>query len=133
MSEALKMNTTLTKLNIGGIDSRLMARFHRSLPLSQKCSTGNMLTKVGAASLLEALKTNTTLTSLNLNGEQTNYFFLKERSHHQLFIHVNQTENRMEGEGTALLSEFLKTNSSLLALHLRCKDHEMIPLSIDFF
>ena len=74
-SEALKINTTHTKLNIGGIDSRLMARFHRSLPLSQKCSTGNMLTKVGAASLLEALKTNTTLTSLNLNGEQTNHFF----------------------------------------------------------
>ena len=68
MSEALKINTTLTELDLSCEDQRRHTKdidqqftlFHFSK------STGNNIGDTGATSMSEALKINTTLTALDL-------------------------------------------------------------------
>ena len=72
LSEALKSNTTLTQLNLGGEDKRRKTQktlIDNSLFSILITSTGNNIGDTGAASLSESLKSNTTLTELNLDGE----------------------------------------------------------------
>ena len=71
LSEALKSNTTLKRLNLGSEDKR--KRTHKkiihlqfTLPFS---STANEIGNTGAISLSETLKSNTTLTKLKLESE----------------------------------------------------------------
>ena len=72
LSDALKSNTTLTKLYLGGEDKRnstQMASVNKPLfPILIK-PTGNKIGERGATSLGDALKSNTTLTELDLRGE----------------------------------------------------------------
>ena len=72
MSESLKSNTTLTKLNLSSEDKR--KKTHKRHPSTVHSSiliisTGNKIGETGAASLSESLKSNTTLTKLNLSCE----------------------------------------------------------------
>ena len=73
MSEALKSNTTLTKLNLGCEDKR--KKTHKRHPSTIHSfsilitSIVNNIGDAGASSLSEALKSNTTLTELDLRSE----------------------------------------------------------------
>ena len=73
LSEALKSNTTLTKLNLGSEDKR--KKTHKRHPSTIHSFpflitlTENNIGDTGATSLSEALKSNTTLTTLNLHCE----------------------------------------------------------------
>ena len=72
LSEALKLNTALTKLNMGSNtkERRHTKDIHQQIPLSfLLASTGNSIGDTGATSLGEALMSNTTLTDLDLGGE----------------------------------------------------------------
>ena len=87
LSESLKTNTTLTKLNLGGEEKKKTHKRHSSTIHSFPflfTSTENKIGDTGATSLSESLKSNTTLTELDLTGED------KRKRHtkyiHQLFI-----------------------------------------------
>ena len=73
LSESLKSNTTLTKLDLRGKDKRNKTQkrhpstIHSFLFLNT--STDNEIGDTGVKSLSESLKSNTTLTKLNLRGE----------------------------------------------------------------
>ena len=72
MSEALKSNTTLTLLDLGGKGKRTntqMVSVNNSLFSILIKSTVNDIGDTGATSLSDALKSNTTLTKLNLYCE----------------------------------------------------------------
>ena len=73
LSEVLKSNTTLTKLNFGGEDKRKKTQKRRLSTIHNFSllftSTGNNIGDTGATSLSEALKSNTTLTELCLSGD----------------------------------------------------------------
>jgi hypothetical protein len=79
LSEALKSNTTLTKLNLNCEDKR--KKTHKRHPSTIYpfsllfISTVNNIEYIGATALSEALKSNTTLTKLCLESET------KERRH----------------------------------------------------
>ena len=67
MSDALKSNTTLTKLNLRGeheINNTQMTFNNDTLLFILIKSTGNWIGERGVASLTDALKSNTTLTEL---------------------------------------------------------------------
>ena len=74
IAEALKLNTTITSVNLGG-ECRagagvLCARsFEVCGGRCRSCVSGNGIGGAGAASIAEALKLNTTITSVNLRGE----------------------------------------------------------------
>ena len=70
MSEALKSNTTLTELGLGGKSKRkdTQMRFIR-YSLFFYISTGNSIGDTGTTSLSGFLKSNTTLTKLSLSGK----------------------------------------------------------------
>ena len=71
LSEVLKSNTTLTKLNLSCEDKRRHTKgIHQQFTLSFLfISTDNSIGDTGASSLSEALKSNTTLTKLDLRSE----------------------------------------------------------------
>ena len=73
MSELLKSNTTLTKVDLWSEYKRKEThKRHPSTIHSFSILTmtiGNHIGNTGATSLSEALKSNTTLTKLNLSGE----------------------------------------------------------------
>ena len=73
LSEALKSNTTLTRLHLWSEDKKKedtqKTSINNSLFSFLFIPTGNKIGDTGAASLSEALKSNTTLTKLNLNGK----------------------------------------------------------------
>ena len=73
LSDALKSNTTLTKLNLTGENKRNNThKLHPSTIHSFSIlikSTGNVIGAPGATSLSDALKVNTTLTQLDLGCE----------------------------------------------------------------
>ena len=72
LSDALRSNTTLTKLNLCCEHKRTIGygekKKHTHL-LTQINSTGCDIWDIGAASLASALKVNTTLTELDISGE----------------------------------------------------------------
>ena len=73
LSEALKLNTTLTALYLGSEDKR--KKTHKRHPSTIHSfsflfsSTGNNIGDTGATSLSESFKSNTTLTGLYLKSE----------------------------------------------------------------
>ena len=122
LSDALKSNTTLTKLNLWREhkrDNTQMASINNPLFSILIKSTGNNIGETGATSLSDALKSNTTLTKLNLRGEHEinntqmtsidNLFFL---------ILIKSTDNYIGETGTASLSDALKSNTALTELNL---------------
>ena len=69
LAESLKINSTLTSLNLYG------KLFHLFEIISQ-LETGNQIGKEGTSYLAESLKVNSTLTSLNLSGKLFHLFEL---------------------------------------------------------
>ena len=71
LSEALKSNTTLIKLYLGGENKRRHQRHTSTIHFFPflLISTDNWSGETGVTSLSEALKSNTTLTKLDLSGE----------------------------------------------------------------
>lgn len=68
ISEALKTNTTLTELDLGGEKQQMVSNKH--LFFNRTKSTGNVIGGLGAKALSESLKVNTKLISLGLRSEQ---------------------------------------------------------------
>jgi hypothetical protein len=71
LSESLKSNTTLTKLNLSSEDKRRQKRYPSTTHSFSflLISTDNRIGETGATTLSESLKSNTTLTKLNLSCE----------------------------------------------------------------
>ena len=94
MSESLKSNTTLTKLNLRSKDKR---KTHKKTSISNSLfslhftTTGNKIGDTGATSLSEALKSNITLTKLDMSGEDqienTQKYFQQTTAFHVLRIY----------------------------------------------
>ena len=67
LSEALKVNTTLTALNLKSVQQQQnKAQQPHRANIDEKNTAVNMIQDEGARALSEALKVNTTLTTLNL-------------------------------------------------------------------
>ena len=64
--EALKVNTTITELNLESEKEENMEKEK----INEERSTGNNFGDEGAKSLSETLKSNTTLTSLDLKSDE---------------------------------------------------------------
>ena len=128
MSEALKSNTTLKKLNMSRKDKRKHTKdIYQQFPFFFHflfSSTGNVIGDTGATSLSEALKTNATLTELNLNGEDKRKKTLKRypSTIHSFSFLFTSTGNTIGDTGAASLSEALKSNTTLIKLDLSGKD-----------
>ena len=100
LSEALKSNTTLTELNLGGGDKR--KKTHKRRPSTIHSfpflftSTDNNIGETETTSLSESLKSNTTLTELYLWGDDKRK---KTHKRHQstftlfLSLHVNRQQD----------------------------------------
>ena len=88
LSDALKSNTTLTKLDLSGEHERnntQMASISHPLFFTPINRTGNKIGERGATSLSDALKSNTTLTELYLSCEH-------ERANMQIpFVYKSNT------------------------------------------
>ena len=70
LSEALKVNTTLTSLNLESAQQQEQDKDEQMHELSHNIKTGNKISDEGAFALSETLKVNTTLTTLKLGGVQ---------------------------------------------------------------
>ena len=79
MSEMLKANTTLTRLNIGGQDRRRHKKTSNngSPFFTLVLPTANFIEERGAEALSEALKLNTTLRELDMGREYERAFRLR--------------------------------------------------------
>ena len=120
MSDALKSNTTLTKLNLRGEYKR--KKTHKRHPSTIHffmiiTSTDNKIRDIGTTSLSEALKSNTKLTTLNMWSED------KRKTHkryppaiHFFSILITSTDNYIEETGATSLSDALKSNTTLTKL-----------------
>ena len=129
LAEALKTNTTLTKLDLSvnnfgaeGV-AALAAALRTNTTLTKLDLSVNNLGAEGVAALAAALRTNTPLTELNLCGNnfgaegvaalaaalQTNTTLTK----------LNLSVNNLGAEGVAALAAALQTNTTLTKLYLR--------------
>ena len=122
MSDALKANTTLTKLDLEGEGKKkqhekdIYQQYILSF-LTPKYTVNN-IGDTGVKSLSEALMTNTTLTDIDLRGKHEGNQFVLIQNHH---FFSNKTENIIGETGVASLSEALKINTALSILDLTCK------------
>ena len=116
MSEALNVNTTLTALDLEGVQQDKTN--HEREINSNNNQAGSMITAGGASALCEALKVNTTLAELNLGCPQKTEKQLRimEWCQQQL----TNTVNCIGAKGARALSEALKVNTTLTKLNLGC-------------
>ena len=143
LGESLKLNTTLTVLNLECEDKRKKDTrdIHQQFTLCiSLLSIDNKIGDTGATSLSEALKSNTTLTKLNLCRDNKRK---KTHKRHPSTIHsfpfiFTPTDNNVGDTGAASLSESLKSNTTLTELDLYCKGkrkktHKRHPSTIHSF
>ena len=119
LSDALKSNTALTKLNLCGKDKRSNTNgIHQQTTLSILIkSIVNEIGERGATSLSEALKSNTTLTKLNLRGRHKRNNTQMVSINNQLFsILIKTTGNNIREAVKASLRDALKSNTTLTIL-----------------
>ena len=127
LSETLKSNTTLTKLDLSGDDKRKKThKRHISTIHSFSIlitSTDNEICETGVKALSEALKSNTTLTKLNLDGVGKKKEGTQKISINNSFVSVlkSSTANKVRDTGATSLSEALKSNTTLTELDLTCE------------
>ena len=121
LSEALKSNTTLIKLYLGGENKRRHQRHTSTIHFFPflLISTDNWSGETGVTSLSEALKSNTTLTKLDLSGEDKKH---QKDILHQFTSFLMQTGNDFRDTGITSLSEALKSNTTLTTLDLCGED-----------
>ena len=84
LSESLKSNTTLTKLDLSGEDNNTQKSIHQQITLFLFAPTDNSIRDTGATSLSESLKSNTTLTKFNLSREDKRKKTLKTGIYQQI-------------------------------------------------
>ena len=120
LSDALKSNTTLTKLNLWCKDKRnntQMASINNQLFFIIIKSTGNGIGDTGATSLSDALKSNKTLTQLSLwCKDKRNNTQMTSTNNALFFILIKSTGNNIGEAGKASLSDALKSNTTLTQL-----------------
>ena len=126
LSESLKSNTKLKKLNLSSEDKKDIQKtsINNSLFPFLYSSTGNKIGDAGATSLSESLKSNTTLTQLNLSGKDQRKNTHKDiRQQITLFPFLfTSTDNDIGERGATSLSESLKSNTTLTELNLWSED-----------
>ena len=125
LSEALKSNTTLTKLNLSCEDKRKKTPktyINNSLFPFLFTSTDNNIGKRGAKSLSEALKLNAALTQLDLSSENKGDTQDNSINKSLFSFHFTSTGNNIECIGATSLSEALKSNTTLTTLDLGGED-----------
>ena len=84
LSEALKVNTTLTELFLESV--QLLDKVKQGHSFNTNVKAGNRISDEGAYRLSEAMKVNTTLTTLSLlSCVQKQYLFASKASHHQQY------------------------------------------------
>ena len=131
LSEVLKSNTTLAKLNLSCEDKgkkthkRLSSTIHSS-PLLFTL-TDSKIGDTGATSLSESLKSNATLTELNLSCQDKRRHTKDIHQQFTLFFLSTSTANQIGDTGITSLNESLKSNTTLTALDLSCEDKEDTP------
>ena len=110
----MKVNLTLTTLNLWGVQKKGNTRQAHSINFSGKA--GNEICSEETGALSEALKVNTTLATLNLEGA---YSFRKAQLEHNTNFN-GKAVNKIGAEGARALSEALKVNTTLTTLQLSC-------------
>ena len=123
LSEELKSNTTITKLDLSREHKRNTQITSINNPPFYILikSTGNNIGEAGATSLSDALKSNTTLTKLNLSGKYKRTRTIAPTST-PFFIVIKSTANNYGIRGATSLSGALKSNVTLTELNLSCED-----------
>ena len=123
LSDALKTNTTLTKLDLkseGKRNNTKIALVNQPTPSILTKSTDNIIGDKGATSMGEALKTNTTLTQIELRGEDKRNNTQIASINKPLFsINIKSIENRIGERGATSLFYALKSNTALTKLDLK--------------
>ena len=121
MSDALKSNTSLTKLCVGGghkTNNTQMASINNLLFYILIESTGNGIGDRGATSVSDALKSNTTLTKLCVGGEHKETTQMTSINNLLFYILIESTGNDIGYRGATSLSDALKSNTTLTKLDL---------------
>ena len=117
LSEALKSNTTLTKLDLSSEDKRKAIHITLCLSLVTNLvkSIGTYIHPKGGVALSEALKVNSSLTDLNLDGNNKKKTYMIFCS---FFSYVVSTDCYFGPSGATALNEALKVNTTLTKLNL---------------
>ena len=117
LSEALKVNKTLTKLNLGCEHEQqdTSSKSRESVP----AKTANKIGVYGASALAGVVKVNKTLIELNLESPATENKAMPNMNTAQTI--TNETDNGIGAEGTRALSEALKVNSKLAIVTMWCE------------
>ena len=124
LSDALKSNKTLAKLNLSGEhkrDNTQMAFINKQVFIVI-ISTENIIGDTGATSMSDALKSNATLTKLHLEGDHKAITHKWHPPTIQSFILIKITGNFIEETGATSLSDALKANTTLVKLELDSED-----------
>ena len=132
LSEALKVNSTLTKLDLrgNGIGDQGATGLAEALKVNSTLTKldlcGNGIGYQGATGLAEALKVNSTLTELNLRvndiGDQGATGLAEALKVNSTLTELNLRVNDIGDQGATGLAEALKVNSTLTELNLRVND-----------
>ena len=123
LSEALKSNTTLTKLDLCGEYKRnkhTKASINKSLFAFLFTSTESKIGDTGVTSLSKALKSNTTLDELILRSRDKKKEDTQKTSISKSSFSIQSTTTAcyIKERGAISLSESLKSNTTLIALDL---------------
>ena len=128
LSQALKVNSSLTNLHLGGsiIGHTGAESLSQALTLNSSLTnldlSGNSIGDTGAESLSQALKVNSSLTNLHLSfnriGDTGAEFLSQALTVNSSLTNLDLSLNRIGDTGAESLSQALKVNSSLTNLDL---------------
>jgi Leucine Rich repeat len=128
IAEALKVNNTLTKLNVSSnsIGDAGAAVFAEALKVNKSlavlCLYNNSIGDAGAAAIAEALKVNNSLTTLNIHsniiGDAGSAVLAEALKVNKSLTTLEISSNRIGDAGAAAIAEALKANKSLTTLYI---------------
>ena len=128
LAEAIKVNTTLTKLNLknDNISAANAAYLSEAMKINTTLTllnlSNNKIGAAGASSLAEALKVNTTLTELDLwsnnIGAAGATSLAEAMKVNTTLTKLNLWDNNIGAAGAASLAEAMKVNTTLTQLNL---------------
>ena len=123
LSDALKSNKTLTKLDLNREDKRNNTQMTSisNPPFSILIkTTGNKIRDAVVTSMIDTLETNKTLTELDLSCEhkRTKHIQMTSINNSIFSILIKPTDNKIGDTGVTSMSDALKSNTTLTILYM---------------
>ncbi|CAH3150376.1 unnamed protein product, partial [Pocillopora meandrina] len=125
IAEAMKVNKTLTNLNLSGNDAGAICiaeALKVDKTLTNLYLSGNGISAAGATCIAEAMKVNKTLTNLNLSGNGISdagaTCIAEAMKVNKTLTNLNLSGNGISAAGATCIAEAMKVNKTLTNLYL---------------